>query len=264
MLRPIDSVTKFIRYSVKARSGFGIHSPFVFHVYTDIIKNGISRHEYTQVERIRWEMTSLLRFIKRIDYGARSKEFICDQKFVRVRDVTRKSSISPKEGQLLFRLVRDIKPAYIVELGTSFGISTLYMALAARDSKVYTLEGCIDSANIALENFEKVGVHNINVITGKFEEKLKEVLASLPRLDMVFFDGNHKMEPTLRYFHTCLEHIHPETVFVFDDIHWSSGMEQAWNEIKNHPEVKITIDLFNLGIVYFRRELSKENFTLRF
>jgi predicted O-methyltransferase YrrM len=167
-------------------------------------------------------------------------------------------------GQLLFRLVNHFKPRYILELGTSLGITTMYLALPYKSTNVVTLEGSDSTASIAQRNFSKAGVKNITVITGELGNTLKETVNHLSPLDFVYFDANHRKEPTLNYFLTCLSYHHENTVFVFDDIYWSSGMKNAWTEIKTHPEVTLTIDLFSVGLVFFRKGIRKQNFKLRF
>jgi predicted O-methyltransferase YrrM len=262
MISRIQSFVGYVRHAAAAQSKFRLHSPFAYRFYNEVIKNGIFYPQYSHIERVRKDMIGHSRFIKRRDMGARAKEIPCDQRFVRVKDVARRSSISPMKGRFLFRLTRDLNPKNILELGTAFGISALYMANAAPRSRIITIEGCLDSAHLAEENFEMAGTKNIKVLAGTFEKKLPLVWEEMPVPDMVFFDGNHKKGPTLRYFEECLQHIHPGTVFIFDDIHWSSGMESAWKEIRNHPSVKVTIDLYYMGIVFFREELSKEDYIL--
>jgi len=221
-------------------------------------------HQYRVVNRMRKELEGISRFIKRKDLGANQKDFPTDQRFVRVGDIARRSCVSRKNGELLFRFARHYQPKSILELGTSLGISTIYLGLAAPDCNIVTIEGCIDSANIARENFDKTGLKHVRLVTGSFEERLAPALAEIPAPDLVFFDGNHKKKPTLAYFEQCLQHIHPGTVFIFDDIHWSAGMEEAWKTICSHPSVKVTLDLYHMGFVFFREELSREKFTLRF
>ena len=80
---------------------------------------------------------------------------------------------------------------------------------------------------------------------------------------MVYFDGNHQKAATLEYFQHCLQFVNNESFFIFDDIHWSKEMESAWEEIKKHPKVKVTIDTFQWGIVFFRKEQEKEHFIIR-
>ena len=264
MSRQVEAVVGYLKHAVRAQSKYHIHSPFVFGFYQNVLKDEHTYIQYRVVNRLRKELETVSRFIKRKDLGARCKDYPCDQRFVRVKDIVHHSSVNRKKGEFLFRLIRQYKPSSILELGTSLGISTIYFGLAAPESQIITIEGCLDSANLARENFEKTGLKNIQVITGNFEDKLAVALAEMPVPDLVFFDGNHKKEPTLSYFEQCLQHIQPGTIFIFDDIHWSSGMEEAWNIIRQHPLVKVSIDLYHMGIVFFKEELSKEDFTIRF
>jgi predicted O-methyltransferase YrrM len=264
MSRQVEAVVGYLKHSFRIQSKYHIHSPFVFDFYTKVLQNGQEYPQYRMVNRLRRELETVSRFIKRKDLGANCKDFPCDQRFVRVKDIAHYSSVSRKKGELLFRLIRHYKPSAILELGTSLGISTIYLSLAAPESQIITIEGCIDSANLARENFDKTGLKNIHVITGNFDEKLALAFLEMPVLDLVFFDGNHKKEPTLAYFEQCLQHIHPGTVLIIDDIHWSAGMTEAWNTIRCHPQVKVSIDLYHMGIIFFKEELSKEDFTLRF
>ncbi len=264
MSRQVEAVVGYLKHAVRAQSKYHIHSPFVYGFYRDVLMDQRTYIQYRIVNRLRKELETVSRFIKRKDMGARCKDFPCDQRFVRVKDIINHSSVSRKNGEFLFRLIREYKPASILELGTSLGISTIYFGLAAPESKIITIEGCIDSANLARENFEKTGLKNVLVITGNFEDKLALALAEMPSPDLVFFDGNHKKEPTLAYFEQCLQHVHPDAIFIFDDIHWSAGMEAAWNIIRQHPQVKVSIDIYHMGIVFFKEELSKEDFTIRF
>ena len=255
---------RFLFHLLRIRSKYRIHSPFVFNFYRYVLGDRTLFPDFEQIETVRRDLLSRARFIKRVDLGAKSLEFPYSQRFVRVRDIARKSSVSPKKGQLLYRLVSHYKPRSIIELGTAFGVSTMYMAMGYRNSHIYTIEGCTDTIHIAIHNFTRLGLGNIKEISGSFEEQLPKILSELETVDLVFFDGNHKEESTLRYFDECLGHIHNNTIFVFDDIHWSKGMKSAWENIRQHPSVRVSIDLFVMGIIFFRRELSKEDFILRF
>jgi len=148
-------------------------------------------------------------------------------------------------------------------MGTSLGISTLYQATAVRSAKVITLEGCPQISAIARENFRWLGTNNVELMTGDFAGTLPKALDKIKCLDYAFFDGNHRKVPTLEYFEKALEYAHEDSIFVFDDIYWSDEMREAWEEIKANPKVTLTIDLFYVGIVFFRKENSeKEHFTL--
>ena len=264
MSRQVEAAIAYLRHIYSAQSKFRIHSPFVYDFYKNVLQNGHPEYQYKIINLMRRELESGSRFIKRKELGAHCRDFPFDQRFVRVKDIARNSAISRKKGEMLFRLVRWLNPGVILELGTSLGISTMYMALARPESTLVTMEGCIDSAKIAVENFEKTGQKNIRVVVGEFSDVLTATLNEIKSPDLVFFDGNHRKEPTLAYFEECLKHIHPSTVFVFDDIHWSKGMQDAWELIRSDPRVKVSIDLFSMGVVFFRDELSKENFVIRY
>lgn len=220
--------------------------------------------EFRVINKTRKELETVSRFIKRKDLGALCRDYPSDQRFVRVRDIARHSAVTQKKGEFLFRLVRWIKPSSILELGTSLGISAMYLALANQGKPLITIEGCIDSANIARENFDRNHLKHIQTITGDFSVKLPEALQILPQPGLIFFDGDHRKSATLANFEICLQHITPDTVFILDDIYWSKGMEEAWQVICQHPATKVCIDLYFFGIVFFKEELSKENFILRF
>lgn len=127
-----------------------------------------------------------------------------------------------------------------------------------------TFEGCPQTAAVARRNFEQLGLQNVTVVVGDIDQTLAPQIAGLTVIDFAFFDANHRYRPTVQYFETCLTRIHNDTVFVFDDIHWSSEMEQAWAFIKKHPAVSVTVDLFWVGLVFFRHEQPKQDFALRF
>ena len=264
MSRQVEALIAYIKHRVRLQSKYHIHSPFVYDFYANVLQNGQNNIQYRVVNRLRRELEAVSRYIKRKDMGARNRDFPGDQRFVRVKDIVHRACVNRKKGEFLFRFIRQYKPSTILELGTSVGISTIYFGLAAPDSHIITIEGCIDSAHVAQENFEKTGLKNIHLIIGSFEDKLAIAFKEMPAPDLVFFDGNHKKEATLSYFEQCLQHIHPGSVFIFDDIHWSAGMQQAWNIIRRHPEITVSIDLYYMGIVFFKKELSKEDFTLRF
>lgn len=245
-----------IHYFLKAKNEHGLHSPFVYNLYTEVIKDSKEFPAYESVENLRQDLLSDDRVIDVTDFGTGTSGPR------KVRDISRKAEKAKKYGQLLFRLVHHFKPANIVELGTSLGITTSYLALANPASEVITIEGCPETARRAGANFEKLKLSNIKQKTGDFDDVLAD--CKLQTSDFVFFDGNHRYEPTIRYFNRFLKTAHNDSVFVFDDIHWSAGMEKAWEEIKAHPQVSVTIDLYSLGIVFFREQQAKEHFVLRY
>ena len=176
------------------------------------------------------------------------------------------SSLKPKRfAQLLFRIVQHYKPKTIVELGTSFGISSSYLAFGFANTTVYTLEGASSIAAIAKNNFVSLGLHNVQLLEGDFSKTIPQLFSVINKVDLAFIDGNHRKQPTLEYFTQLLKFSTPSTILIFDDIHWSAEMEEAWAVIKQHPAVTLTIDLFFIGIVFFNADINhKQHFTIRF
>ena len=162
-------------------------------------------------------------------------------------------------------MVKYYQPATVVELGTSLGITTSYLSLAKADANLITMEGSGEIARIAKLNFKTLGLKNIELIEGNFDNTLSPNVSRLSSVDFAFIDGNHRKEPTERYFRELLPKTNNDSILVFDDIHWSSEMEAAWETIKNNTAVTCSIDLFFIGLVFFRKEFQeKQHFRIRF
>lgn len=216
------------------------------------------------IQSLRRELRRSRQLITIADYGAGSKVNPSRQRTI--GDIARHSQKTFRFGRLLFRLVRRFNAKTIVDLGTSLGLTTACLAEATKPygGRVLTFEGCPETATVARQNFGRLGIQNVDVVVGNIDETLAPKLRENGPVDFVFFDANHRYEPTVRYFETCLAHVQNDTVFVFDDIHWSDEMEQAWAYIKAQDAVTITVDLFWVGLVFFRREQPKQDFVLRF
>ncbi len=153
----------------------------------------------------------------------------------------------------------------MVELGTSLGITTCYLASGNKDALVYTFEGAPQIAAVANKNFQHLNFKNILLVQGNFDDTLSAQLTKIPSVNFAFVDGNHRKQPTINYFYQLLEKANENSIFIFDDIHWSNEMEEAWKEIQNHTSVTLTIDLFFIGIVFFRKEQKiPQHFAIRF
>ena len=181
-----------------------------------------------------------------------------------LKDLVKRSAKSAKYAELLERLCAYFNPAIAIEIGSSVGISTMYQAAGIQNGYLFALEGNHDSVKIAKHNLAQAELQHVELREGLFEETLPALLNELPHVDYVFFDGNHQLDATLKYFEWCLQKAHRGSVFVFDDIRWSDEMFLAWNKIKNHEAVTVSIDLYAMGIVFFRTEQEKEHFTIRF
>jgi predicted O-methyltransferase YrrM len=250
----------YLAYLFKAKGAQGIHSPFVFELYNKVIKESPKYYEYGPIEQLRQRMLHSNEVIEVTDFGAGGKG-VGKRK---IKEIARKSAIPPKEGRLLFRLVNFMQPRNMIEMGTSLGISTLYQYKACPEADLITMEGSRETSSYAGMNFKILKADSIKRVVGDFAETLPEVVKNLSFADYVFFDGNHRKEATLEYFRTFLPIVSPTCVFVFDDIRWSKGMEQAWNEIIKEPQAKITIDLFSFGLVFFNPAQEKQHFVLKY
>jgi predicted O-methyltransferase YrrM len=252
----------YLNYYFRASTRYDIHSPFVFELLTRVIENKVKSPVFEPIETLRKQLKQSQDEIEVIDLGAGSVHLKGSRR--KIRDVVNYSAKSPKYAQLLYRLCNHFLPGEILELGTSLGISTLYLHAGNPQANLHTLEGGPEIADRARQHFFLLHAPEIQISVGPFEETLKACLQKGKKADFVFFDGNHRKAPTLEYFQMCLGNSHAQSVFVFDDIHWTTEMEEAWEEIKKHPSVTLTIDLHFLGLVFFMGGLEKQHFTVRF
>lgn len=265
MYSPLQLAARYAKYYLTASNskGHGMHAPFVFSFITQVMNDNRTFYANRSIENLRQCLLIDQQTLLIQDFGAGSR--VRKENTRKVCDIAR-SSLKPKKfGQLLFRIVDQYSPANILELGTSLGITTAYLAAANEHSKVVTMEGAATVAAVARKNFTKLGLQNIRLVEGNFDETLAATVQQMGSIDLAFVDGNHRYEPTLRYFREILPAMHEYSILIFDDIHWSAEMEQAWAEIQQDPAVTLSIDLFFIGLVFFRKEQKiKQHFTIRF
>ena len=251
-------VYKYFQHILTARwsYGFRVHSPFIFNFTKYVIYEKNPYYVFPPIEKRREELKRDNRIIGVTDFGTGKSGRR------KVSDIANKSLKSAKFSQLLFRIAKESRAQTILELGTSLGITTAYLAAADRKAKCITMEGCPETAGIAQETFKKFGLSNIELMVGDINKNLPELLEDTEQLDLIFFDANHSSEAVLSYFEQCLGHIRKETILIVDDIYWSKDMESAWKEIKENDKVTATIDLFQLGIVFFNSDLHKKHYKM--
>ena len=256
---------KYIRYYFTASNGkgHGVHSPFVFEFIKFILNDKAVYSCYDKIEVLRKQLLKDKTVIEVEDFGAGST-IIKTKKRV-VKDIAA-SSLKPKKySRLLFRMIQYYGTKNVLELGTSLGTTTAYLAFAKNIPVVTTMEGSVNIANIAMQSFALMRLPNIEVIQGDFENTLPLFLANHKNIDFAFLDGNHRKIPTLQYFEQILLSTNEQSIFVFDDIHWSKEMEDAWEIIKQHDAVTLSIDLFFIGIVFLRKDFKvKQHFIVRY
>jgi predicted O-methyltransferase YrrM len=253
---------RYLKYLRKGKSKYFIHSPFVFEFVDEVLFNKHHFYAYDEVEKRRDLLLISDRKVTVTDFGAGSR---VNNDLVKPVSQIAKNAAKPKKyGQLLHRIVSHYQPETMLELGTSLGITSMYEASANKSGKLYTHEGCPETAKIAHGIFHAYPLKNIEIVVGDFAKTLDNTLSKIDKIDYAFFDGNHQKIPTLEYFEKSLEKAHDQTLFIFDDIHWSDEMEEAWETIKEHPRVTVTIDLFFIGLVFFKPDQAKEDFIIRY
>lgn len=240
-----------------------MHSPFVFDFILNVLNNKNNYQAPSEIEQLRTQLLKDNRVLQIEDPGAGSRKNSAKEKTV--AQISKSALKSKRLAKVLFRLAKHYQPKTIVELGTSLGITTSYFSKANPGSAIITIEGSSSIAAIAEENFQKLDCNNIQLKESNFDEVLPSVICHLSSVDLAYIDGNHRYQPTINYFSQFLSRSHEQSIFVFDDIHWSAEMEKAWEEIKSHPSVKYTIDVFFLGFVFFRADFKmKQHFSIRF
>jgi predicted O-methyltransferase YrrM len=260
----IYPIIKFLNYTITARHkrGGGIDSPFILNIIVRIFRNKITPDIVFKTEMIRTGLKSDKRRISITDYGTGSSA--CERRPVMVSRQIRKTAIPRKYGELLSGFSSEFGNPCVIELGTSFGISTMYLASGNKGATVYTMEGCPETAEIAKENFQKSGLENICLLVGRFEELIPQLEEKKVKPGLVFIDGNHRKYETLEYFNSMVAMGDENVVLIFDDIYYSREMKEAWEEIKNDNRISSTIDIYRMGIVFLRPEMSRTHYKIRY
>jgi len=258
-------INKYISYLWKASNGqgHGVHSPFVYAFIKNVLNTPSIGDGIDAIELYRQELLCNQKEITILDMGAGAD--LQGSKSKTIAQIA-KGALKPKKySALLNRIVAYYQPNQILEMGTSLGITTCYLAQGAANASVATMEGAPAVAKEALNTFNNLGYKNIQLINGNFDETLPNYLNSIESIGIAYVDGNHRYAPTIQYFNLLLNKSDEQSILIFDDIHWSREMEKAWEEIKADARVSITIDLFYIGIVFLKKgNKEKENFTIKF
>lgn len=254
----------YLKFLWNSKNHHGVHSPFVFDLVTKCFYDSKNHPEYSILKTYRKSLLANKKIIEVTDFGAGSRVFKSNQR--KVSAIAKNAGISPKRAKLLYRMVRYFQPESILEIGTSLGLATSAMSLgnSSRKSgtKIITLEGCPNTSHQCQLQLQKYNIENVECINTEFSPYLETATRNCD-WKLILFDGNHSKSATLQYFELLVPTISNDSVWIFDDIHWSKGMEEAWEFIKNHPKVTVTIDTYQWGIVFFRKEQAKEHFTIR-
>lgn len=255
-------IKQYLKHFVTAnRKGHGVHSPFGYALCEEVFYNKSSFYHFDRLNRIRRQLLRNKTILEIRDLGAGSKSLSGNKR--KIADIAAKGISSKKQNEILYKLINFLRPQTIVELGTSLGLNTLYLSMANSSAKVFSLEGSDKLSAFAKKLASNNSITNAEYITGNFDAELPRLLQKLKSLDLIYIDGNHTYESTLKYFQLALEKKTENSVFIFDDIYWSEGMTKAWKEIISHPEITFSVDAFWFGFIFFRTEF-KEPVHLKF
>lgn len=255
-------IRAYVKYQIRALTAHGVHSPFVYNFIKEVLEDERSFYAFDEIASLRKKLVTDNSTIEVQDFGAGSH--ITSSSTRTIQDIAKHAGRTAKYGRLLFRMVNYFESKSILELGTSLGLGTSYLAKANEHAQVISIEGSEHIAKQAAANFDSLGINNIEQLVGNFDDILPSLLQK-KKFEFIFFDGNHREEATINYFNWALPYANHQSVFVFDDIHWTQGMENAWNSIRTHEAVTCSIDLFYFGIVFFNPEIKeKQHFVLRY
>lgn len=254
-------IKSYIKFLWRSKNQHGVHSPFVFSLVTKCFYDKKPKADYKLLKTYRNDLLGNKNTIEVTDFGVGSRVFKSNTR--QISKIAQTAGITRKRAELLYRIVNYFQPENILEIGTSLGLATSALSLGNRNAKIITLEGCPETANQAQLQFQKFQLNNIASVVTEFTAYFQNCEVNDAFCQMIYFDGNHSKKATLDYFDLLLPTITNDTVWIFDDIHWSEDMEAAWETIKNHPKVTVTIDTLQWGLVFFRYEQVKEHFIIR-
>lgn len=255
-----DKILGWLKYRRDSLTKFGVHSPFVFSFINRTLEDHQPEAAYRRVESVYQQWKHSKTMIHRNDLGSSGNT----GERLTVGAIVSKQAVRRKYGRLLYRLAKAYGGSHILELGTSVGMGTAYLTAGNPESIITSIEGCSQTQGIAASHPSLQLNQQVRLMNLSFDESLRVLQKEKAQFDMVFIDGDHTREATLRYFEQLRPMLHQDSLLVFDDIHWSMGMEEAWAKIQSDPGVSLTLDLYQFGLVYFKKELSKQHIVLRF
>lgn len=257
MYTPLQLVKKYLLYYITAnnRHGHGTHSPFIYNFIRAVLMDKKKYPAYIPIEKLRHQLHTKNKTIAIKDFVAGSKFHPYKQQ--KIKNVFTSMAKPAKFGQLFFKMLRYYKSKYVLELGTSLGMNTAYLASANTENFITTFENNSNIAQIAKQHFNQLSLTNITQVVGHFDNTLLDTLNKIPQLDFIYIDGKYSQDSTLKYWQLLCTKAHNETLFIISDIHRSAVMEAAWKAIQQSPLVTCTIDLFFVGIVFIRKEIKE-------
>jgi len=252
-------ILQYIKFLRQSTNQHGVHSPFVFDLVTKCFYDKTDYQDYKKLKFYRDKLLKNNQNMQVSDFGSGSRVFNSDER--KVSKIARNSGTPLKRMKLLYRLVDYFKPNKSLELGTSLGSATSAMALGNPNNQITSIEGCSNTLELARKQLQSLHIDHVELINNKFESAVPTLANQT--FDFIFFDGHHSKKATLSYFEELLRTAHNDSIFIFDDIYWSKEMTEAWQTIKKHPRVTVSVDIFFWGLVFFRKEQAEEHFKIR-
>ncbi len=251
---------RFLKYWLTAVNAHSLHPPFVYRFYNQVIGKARSEPIIAKVDQLRNRFSQDNSHITVNDLGAGSVYSSSEER--KVSEIVKTASSEKKLSRLLYQCGTYLKAKQVLELGTSLGLTTQYLAKIGEDARIDTFEG--SPAIYELANQHLKDRNNVHCHLGPIDELLPKYLLQVEHIDLAYLDANHTFEATMRYTEMLLPKMLPSSILVIGDIHWSEGMEQAWNKLKSLNEVTLTIDLFHCGLLFFLPVRDKQNYILSF
>lgn len=258
------AIYTFIGYLFNSKSRYKTHSPFVYEFINDVLRDKTDYPKYYGLHKYRKKLSRSSSLVETVDFGSGAGKREYRTFTEKVGKLARQRTHPRKRLEMLFRISQYFKPKQMLEIGTAVGFSSLYLKRGNPDGKLTTMEGCAGLAHIAAKGFKIFHFEDVEIAVGNFDKIMASTIQKFDTLDLVFFDGNHQEEPTINYFEQCLTKANENSVFMFDDIHWSPGMSRAWKKIKKDPRVSFTIDIYWLGLVFFKKSHAKQHYVIRY
>lgn len=265
MVKNLDKINAFVKYIVyylkaKHRKGHGIHSPAVYEFVSKVLYRKTEDSEIKHIKKIIHDLSRMDQTVAFNDLGAGSAKMDANRR--KIKDIVKYAGVGNKQGEILYRIVDFYKPKMIVELGTSLGISTLYLSAGLKGfGKIISVEANRELTDIAKNNLENLGTKNFDILSKTFDEAIPDILTKIESPVIIFIDGNHTYEATIEYFEQFRPKIQ-KGMIIIGDIYWSVGMDMAWKRIKELSGT--TVDLYYMGVVFVDEMLTPGHYTVRY